>query len=412
MRRHTEGFMKNLTIIPIILILITCFACDTEQKGPSHLDVGTSELNSGRVIDAIQNLKEAEKKEEDKAEPRALLVIAYSHALSPKSSNAARTQRVEPEYKKERAERIAALNTAEINYMVEYLSKKPSIFQADGFQALVDKGTDAAVVLIDQIVNGTYPETQHHFISTIVKIGVDAVDPILNKVTDAAVSDEAKMNLIYMLGEIADKKAVETLKSMDVSTMSLALKMELYTTLYRLGEMGYKSKILAGLKADEVEVRRAAAKAMANLKDVNTRTLIDALKDTDSQVVTDVVKALSVHKTKDAVEPLINIFKGEYSDEAKSEVLKTLTAYAEAGSGLTKGLARKISFLLINKEIKSPTDRVRLVLFLKHNVMVKQLKAAKLLDDLDVQLYDYLENDEESKSVKTQLSELLQKIKK
>ncbi len=401
--------MKNLTIIPIILILLTCFACDTEQKGPSHLDVGTSELNSGRVIDAIQNLKEAEKKEEDKAEPRALLVIAYSHAIS---SKAARTQRVEPEYKKERNERIAALNTAEINKMIEHLSKKQSVFQADGFEALVEKGTDAAVVLIDQIVNATYPEAEHHFISTIVKIGTDAVDPILNKVTDAAVSDEAKMKLIHMLGEIGDKKAVETLKSMDVSIMSLALKMEFYTTLYRLGEMGYKSEILAGLKADEVEVRRAAAKAMANLKDVNTRTLIDALKDTDSQVVTDIVKALSVHKTKDAVEPLINVFKGEYGDEAKSAVLDTFTAYAEVGSSLTKGLARKVSLLLIEKKIKSSTDRARLVQFLKHSTMVKQLKAAKILDNLDLKLHEYLENDEESRLVKNQLNELLEKIKK
>lgn len=412
MRRYTEGFMKNLTIIPIILFLFICFACDTEQKGPSHLDVGTSELNSGRVIDAIQNLKEAEKKEEDKAEPRALLVIAYSHALSANSKNAARTQRVEPEYKKERAERIAALNAAEINKMIEHLSKKRSVFQADGFQALVDKGTDAAVVLIDQIVNGTYPDAEHHFISNIVKIGSDAVDPILNKVTDAEVSEEAKMKLIHMLGEIGDKKAIEKLKSLDVSTMGLALKMELYTTLYRLGEMGYKSEILAGLKADEVEVRRAAAKAMANLKDVNTRTLINALKDSDSQVVTEIVKALSVHKSKDAVDSLINVFKGEYSDEAKSEVLKTLTAYAEAGSGLTKGLARKLSLLLIKKEIKNSTDRVRLVLFLQHSVLVKQLKAAKLLDDLDVQLFEYLENEEEVNSVKTQLHELLSKIRK
>jgi len=359
--------MKNLTIIPIILILFTCFACETEQKGPSHLDVGTSELNGGRVIDAIKNLKQAEKREADRVESRALLVIAYSHALSPKSSNAAKTQRVEPEYKKERAERIAALNTEEINKIIEHLSKKQSVFQADGFQALVDKGTDAAVILIEQIVNGTYPEAQHHFISTIVKIGADAVDPILNKVTDTAVSDEAKMKLIHMLGEIGDKKAVEKLKSMDVSTMSLALKMELFTTLYRLGEKGYKSEILAGLKADEVEVRRAAAKAMANLKDVNTRVLIDTLKDTDSQVVTDITKALSVHKTKDAVDSLVNVFKGEYSAEAKSAVLKTLTTYAEAGSGLTKGLARKLSLLLINKEISDSTDRVRLVQFLKHS---------------------------------------------
>jgi HEAT repeat protein len=400
--------MKNLTIIPLILILFTCLACETEQKGPSHLDVGKAKLiDSGLAIEAIGLLTKAEKKEEDKAEPRALLVIAYSYALE---SGAAKGQGYEQEYKKQRAERIAALNEAEINKMIENLSKRSQV-QQNGFQALAEKGTDAAVVIVDQFCSGAYPEVHDLFISTLVKIGSKAVDPILEKINDVATPAEAKMKLIRVLGEIKDKNTVEKLRSIDITSMTPALKLEVYTTFYRLGETTYKSEILTGLTANEIEMRRAAAKAMKNLKSVNTKSLINALKDTDSQVVTDIAEALSVHKTKDAVEPLIDILKSEHDTDAKEAVLKTLTAYAEAGGDLKKGIGRRIAVLLIDKEVSNSQDRLRLVHFLMHPVLVKQLKAARLLDDLDTKLYEYAEK-EESKLVKTALHDLLELIRK
>jgi HEAT repeat protein len=400
--------MKNLTIIPLILILFTCLACETEQKGPSHLEVGRARLiDSGRAIEAIELLTKAEKKEKDKAEPRALLVIAYSYALE---SGAAQGQGYEQEYKKQRTERIAALNEAEINKMIENLSKRSEV-QQNGFQALAEKGTDAAVVIVDQLCSGAYPEVHDLFISTLVKIGSEAVDPILEKVNDVATPAEAKMKLIRVLGEIKDKNTVEKLRSIDITSMTPALKLEVYTTFYRLGETTYKSEILTGLTANEIEMRRAAAKAMKNLKGVNTKSLINALKDTDSQVVTDIAEALSVHKTKDAVEPLVDILKSEHDTDAKEAVLKTLIAYAEAGGDLKKGIGRRVSVLLIDKEVSNSQDRLRLVHFLMHPVLVKQLKAARLLDDLDTKLYEYAEK-EESKLVKTALHDLLELIRK
>ncbi len=400
--------MKNLKIIPLILILFTCFACDTKQKGPSHLTVGRDKLNNGFAIEAVNYLIEAEKKEEDKAEPRALLVIAYSHGLS---SDVAKTQGLEAEYKKQRTERIAALNEAEINKMIEILSKRSEV-QQDGFQALVEKGTDAAVLLIDNLAKGSYPEIHNNFISALEDMGSKAIDPILDRVTDVEVTPEVKIKLIRVIGEIGDKKAVEKLKSIDMTNIDVALKMAIYTTLYRLGDSSHKSKILIGLTANEVEVRRAAAKSMANLKKVNTATLITALKDGDSQVVTDIAKALAVHKTKNAVEPLVNILKSEHSPDAKKEVLDTLTEYAEIGGELKKGLARRICFLLISKEISNSQTRVRLVHFLKHPVLVKQLKAASLLDGLDSKLYNYVQTDEDSDFVKTEIHDLLNMIRK
>ncbi len=359
------------------------------------------------AVEAIeQHLIQAEKDEVEKAEPRALLVIAYSHALA---SDATKGQDYESEYKRQRAERIAALNEAEMNKMIELLSKQSQV-QQNGFQALVDKGTDAATLLVSHLIAGTYSDAHGHFISILVKMKSDAVDPIINRITDSEIPPAVKMKLIRVLGDIGDKKAVETLKSLDTTNMPAALKMELYTTLYRLGDNKYKTEILTGLTTNDVEVRRAASKAMVNLNNVNTASLIKALKDEDAQVVTNITKALAVHKTKDAVGPLVDVIKSEHSKSATKEVLNTLSAYVEAGGELKKGIARRISLLLIEKEVSSSDVRYMLVSFLTGPDLIKQLKAAKLLDGLDSKLYDYAQ-EEEAEFVKTKLNELLTKIK-
>ena len=409
----TERIMKYFKIIPMMLILFACFACKTQQKGPSHLSVGRASLiQSGLAIEAVDHLTKAEKNEVDRDEARALLIIAYSYALS---TEAAKAQKVEDEYKQQRNERIAALNDAEMTIMIEILSKRSQV-QKDGFQALTDKGAEAAVVILNHYAEGTTPEAHKHFPSILIKMGTEAVDPIMNRITDAAITTENKITLIRVIGEIGDKKAVDKLKPIDLTNMSEAFKLEVYTTLYRLGDSSYQTEILKGLKSDDVDVRRAAAKAMPNLKNVNTNTLINALKDEDFQVVADIAKALAVHKTKDAHQMLLNVFRRTHDPEsedapkAKEAVLNTLATYTEAGGELRKGLARSMALLLISQEVKSDKDRINLANFLKDR-LVTQLKAAMLLDDLETKLYEYTTNVEESDFVKTALHELLRDLR-
>ncbi len=407
--------MKKLTIIPFILLLFICIGCDRKQKGPTHLEVGrTTLIDKGNAVEAINNyLIEAEKKEEDKAEPRALLVIAYSYALE---SGVTRGQTFESEYERQKEQRIAALNDAEMDKMMEILSKRSEV-QQKGFQVFVEKGTDAANVIIKHLVAGTHSEIHNHLTNVLVKMKANAIDPILDSVTDASTPSATKITLIQVLGEIGDKTAIERLKSIDLTDMSAALKMEFYTTLYRLGDSSYKSQILAGLTSDEAEVRRAAAKAMSNLKNINTSSLIKALNDDDQQVVKEIVKALSVHKSKAAVQPLINVLKSENKDDdnveqqsIKQEVLNTLTTYVHAGGELKRGIAKTVAELLINKEISSDNVRLRIVTFLQDDALEKSLKALKLTEDIYNKLYNYSQQ-EESDFVKSALLELLNDIK-
>lgn len=407
--------MKKLTVIPLILFLFICISCDTKQKGPTHLEVGRSTLiDKGNAVEAINNyLLEAEKKEEDKAEPRALLVIAYSHALA---SRATRGQEFESEYERQKEQRIAALNDAEMDKMIEILSKRSEV-QQNGFQVFVEKGTDAAKIIIKHLGEGTYPKIHNHLTNALVKMKSNAVNPILDSIADASTPLTTKMELIHVLGEIGDKTAIERLKSIDMTNMTAALKMEFYTTLYRLGDSSYKSQIVAGLTSDKVEVRRAAAKAMSNLKNINTSSLINALKDNDQQVVMEIVKALAVHKTKAAVQPLVNVLKSESQDDdsevqhsIKQEVLNTLTTYVHAGGELKRGIAKTVAELLINKEISSDNVRLRIVTFLQDDVLKKSLKALKLTEDIYNKLYTYAQQ-EESDFVRKALFDLLEEIK-
>ena len=153
--------MKNYKILALILILITIVGCNTKPKGPSHLSVGKSKLiNSGLALDSISHLKEAEKIDEDQSEARALLVIAYSHGLATKSST--KFLGVKQNFKQERTKRIAAMNEAEISKLIEILSVQSQI-RKTGLNALAEKGTDAAALIVDNIAKNSYPDAHATF---------------------------------------------------------------------------------------------------------------------------------------------------------------------------------------------------------------------------------------------------------
>ena len=129
--------MKKVVIIPLIALLLTSLSCDTKQKGPSNLSVGKSKLiDSGNALEAVGLLEKAEQEEVNKLEPRALLVIAYSHGLA---TGDAASLGVEAKFKNQRSQRIQELTDAEIRQILQILST-PSRVRKAGLQALVDKG--------------------------------------------------------------------------------------------------------------------------------------------------------------------------------------------------------------------------------------------------------------------------------
>ena len=394
--------MKRVVIIPLVVLLLVGVGCDTKQKGPSNLSVGKSKLiDSGNALEAVEHLEKAEQEEVNKLEPRALLVIAYSHGLS---TGSASSHGVEAKFKNQREQRIQELTEAEIKQVLQILSR-PSRVQKDGLQALVDKGPEVSVIILDSLIKGRYPALHENFTEMLIQIGSGGLDSVLAKLTDETTPPAVKVKLVQVLAGIGDAKAIDALKTVQSGTSETGLAMEINTTLYQLGEESYKKDIIAGLSHSDVAVRRAAAKAMVNISDVPSETLIAGLKDTDSEVVASLVKALEVHRDADAVDELVNILIGGLSKDPKQAAINTLDVYGQ--NKLARGLAKRITMLLIGGTVSEADNRLHLVQLLKREPFVKQIQVTELYDNLEFKLYEYQKEEEESELVKTSLKQLL-----
>ena len=394
--------MKKVVIIPLIVLLLAGIGCETKQKGPSNLSVGRSKLiDSGNALEAVDHLEKAEQEEVNKLEPRALLVIAYSHGLS---TGSASSHGVEAKFKNQRAQRIQELTEAEIKQILQILSR-PSRVQKDGLQALVDKGPEASVIILDSLIKGRYPSLHANFMEMLIQMGTDGLDSVLAKLTDEMTSPPVKVKLVQVLAGIGDAKAIDALKTVQSGTSEAGLAMEINTTLYQLGEESYKKDIITGLSHSDVEVRRAAAKAMTNISDIPSETLIAGLKDTDSEVVASLVEALAVHWDADAVDELVSILIGGLSKDPKQAAINTLDVYGQ--NKLARGLAKRITMLLIGGTVSDADNRLHLVQLLKREPFLKQIQVTELYDNLEFRLYEYHKEKEQSELVRTSLKQLL-----
>ena len=394
--------MKQVVIIPLVILLLASFGCETKQKGPSNLSVGRSKLiDSGNALEAVELLEKAELEEVNKLGPRALLLIAYSHGLS---NGSASTYGVEAKFKNQRSQRIQELTDAEIRQILQILST-PSRVQKAGLQALVDKGPETSVIILESLAKGRYPALHANFTEMLVQIGAGSLDLILTKLTDETTPSAIKTKLVQVVAEIGDTEAVDALKALQSGTNDAALAMEINTTLYQLGEASYKKEIIDGLNHSDVAVRRAAAKILVDIEDISPKVLIAGLKDDDSEVIASLVKALAVHQEAAAVDELVNILTGELSKDPKQAAIDTLDIYGQ--QKLTGGLAKRITTLLIGGTVTDPDNRFYLVQLLKREPFLKQIRALESIEGLTSTLYQYHQNKESEVLVKTALKDLL-----
>lgn len=411
-----ENAMKKVLIIPLVVLLLASLGCETKQKGPSNLTVGRSKLiESGNALEAVEHLEKAEQEEGNKLEPRALLVIAYSYGLSTGDANRGGH---EAKFRNQLEQRIEALTEAEMKQILQVLSKRSQVRKA-GLQALVDKGPEATVLILDSLAKGRYPSLHADFTQwMLVDMGSESLDLILARLTDAVTPSALKSKLVQVISEIGDAKAIEALKTLQVDIMEPGLIMEINTTLYQLGEVSYKKDIIAGLNHSDVKVRRAAAKAMVNIKNVSPKTLIAGLKDEDSEVVAALVAALAVHKDAAAVDGLVDVLTSKLvpvTDDngetinPKQAAIETLDLYGQ--NKLARGLAKHITMLLIDGTVSDSNNRYYLVQLLRREPFKKQIKALKTIDDLASKLHEYRDKKEQMALVKDALARLLDEVR-
>ena len=398
--------MKKLLMIPLLLILVAASGCEQKQV-ITQLEVGEKKLlGAGLALEAVENLKRAEIEEGNKTKPRALLAIAYAHGIS---TDMARMQSpgLEAEYKRERDRRVAALTKAEMKVIFQVLDDRHRV-QKDARQILIDRGVDVVPLILENLKKRRYSNLQTDFVEMLKEIGPKAMPQILAAIGDADTPTNVKAKLVRLTGDIGDSSVSAELESIRGSSSSSGLRMEIVTTLYRLGKKEYREKIVAGLGAGDIREQRAAAWAMRHLNDSPTSDMVAALNSSDNRVRLHLVKALEIYPAEIAVRPLVKLLKSDSDNSVKHAVVAALTAHVE--NGLGKGLAVLLIDDLGSGEVADSKDRLRLVQLLKKKAVQKQIKMSPEDMNLEWKIWDYRKSVEQSDMVKDELDYLLQEL--
>ena len=398
--------MKKLVTICLVVAWVVSLGCKRDQIIPELSPGRDKLLLAGLAVESIAHLKRAEIDEKDKAEPRALLLIAYSHALS-KNLAYLKSSNLETEYLNQRNARLKTLNADEIDEIFKVLNERHRV-QKSAQQVLVYKGTPVIPLIIEDFINKRHPNAHKGFEEILTQIGSDGLEQLLTAVNADETPKNVKRRLIRVIGDIGDPVIQEKLETSKKIINDKALLTEINVVLYRLGNKAYKNEIEAGLNSDNVLVRQAAARSMVLLNKPATSKLIEALKDTDDQVRRDIVKALREHVDANAVDNLVHILTNSSSGKTKQLAVNTLEYYAE--KGLTDGLAPRLINLLTKTEITNHEDRIRIVQLMSTPVLVKEIEAADPFDNLPATIYDYYETKEKNDLVKSELNTLLNEL--
>lgn len=400
--------MKKFSTLLMFLVLAVAIGCDQEQP-ITQLEVGREKLlGAGLSIEAVEHLKLAEAREakttSEKVEPRALLLIAYSHALL---IGDAKMQHLESEYQQARSARIGTLRDVEMKKMIQLLSERHRTQEAT-MQILVDKGSAAVPVLIEYIGIRRYLSIRNDLIDMLYQIGSAGIDQIAAELSDAGTSPEMKVILTQLAGRINDPRAIPALEAIQ-SESTPGLRMEINIALYNLGREEYRTQIIAGLSDNEVAVRRAAAQAMLRLDDPPVAELVKALSDSDAQVRMYAGQTLEKYPDEQAIDRLVEIVTNDADEGAKEAAAKALIVHA--GQDYGKQLARRLIQSL--PDVSDPKDRIRIVLVLKKAALTEQIKnAPKAHDDnIELELFLYFNSEEQNDMVKEELSMLLNNLR-
>ena len=393
--------MKQILTILLLIGVVVSFGCQQEQV-ITQLEVGRSKLlDAGLSLEAVGHLENAENEEENKVEPRALLLLAYSNAIS---TGAARTHNVEARYKSERERRVGELSEYEMKRILQILGERHRV-QKDAMQVLVDKGAPAVPFILEDLVKNRYRNVHGDFVQILEDIGSPAISDLLKGAGDSNTPSAVKIQLVRIIGDIGDSAAVAGLQTLHNATVDAGLKMEINTALYLLGNEGAESKIVEGLSDEDAVVRRAAAKSMMFLKEHPADKMVKALGDSDDVVRMDIAKALQKYPDASAVDGLVAILTDSGSLNTKQAALNTLNHYAE--NGFADGLAGRLIILLANPEVTDHEDRLRIVQLLKKPALIKQIQEADQYDNLPHKLDVYFRETETNDMVKEVLNELL-----
>ena len=390
--------MKQVLTLVAVMVMIFGVGCDQNSKIVTDMELGRDYLNgSGSLNDAVRHLKKAKETEQNPTEARVLLAVAYFYGLSTGDATALGKT---TEYERDGKALASSLGSAELQAILDLLTERHR-YHKGAMDAIVAAGSNSVPVLVDAFATSLYTKIQGEVEEILIRLGQNDITSIVNELGDSRLTEARKIKLVRVIGKINNLSSKQKLVSFRGDT-SGALQMEVDATLYQLGEKEYRSGLITGLSSSDLEERRVAARAMSFIDESPTDDILKAMKDDDVQVRLHSVNALALHPAKTALDPVLNLLVSDPDVSVKQAATAAAIEHIEKGYG--KGLAKRLVNMV--KELENPDDRLRVIKLIRTDRIRNQIKVNKF-ENLEYQIYEYMEGKEQNEMVKRELNFLL-----
>ena len=390
--------MKQVLTLVAVMMMIFGVGCDQSNKIVTDMELGRDYLNgSGSLNDAVRHLKKAKETEQNPTEARVLLAVAYFYGLSTGDATALGKT---TEYERDGKALASSLGSAELQAILDLMTERHR-YHKGAMDAIVAAGSNSVPVLVDAFATSLYTKIQGEVEEMLIRLGENDITSIVNELGDSRLTEARKIKLVRVIGKINNLSSKQKLVSFRGST-SGALQMEVDATLYRLGEKEYRSGLITGLSSSDLEERRVAARAMSLVDESPTDDILKTMKDNDVQVRLHSVNALALHPAKTALDPVLNLLVSDPDVSVKQAATAAAIEHIEKGYG--KGLAKRLVNMV--KELENPDDRLRVIKLIRTDRIRNQIKVNKF-ENLEYQIYEYMEGKEQNEMVKRELNFLL-----
>jgi HEAT repeat protein len=390
--------MKQVLILVAVMVMIFSIGCDQSNKIVTDMELGRDYLNgSGSLNDAVRHLKKAKDTEQNPTEARVLLAVAYFYGLSTGDAIALGQA---TEYKRDGQALASSLGDAELQAILDLLTERRR-YHKGAMDAIVAAGGNAVPVLVSAFATSLYTKIQGEVEEMLLRLGQKDIIPIVDELENLSLTEARKIKLVRVIGKINNLSSKQKLVSFRGDT-SGALQMEVDATLYQLGEKEYRSGLITGLSSSDLEERRVAARAMSLVDESPTDDILKTMKDDDVLVRLHSVNALALHPSKTALDPVLNLLVSDPDVSVKQAATAAAIEHIEKGYG--KGLAKRLVNMV--KELENPDDRLRVIKLIRTDRIRNQIKINKF-ENLEYQIYEYMEGKEQNEMVKRELNFLL-----
>ena len=390
--------MKQVLTLVAVMVMIFGVGCDQSNKIVTDMELGRDYLNgSGSLNDAVRHLKKAKETEQNPTEARVLLAVAYFYGLSTGDATALGKT---TEYERDGKALASSLGSAELQAILDLLTERHR-YHKGAMDAIVAAGSNAVPVLVNAFSTSLYTKIQSEVEEMLIRLGQKDIASIVNELGDSSLTEARKIKLVRVIGKIKNLSSKQKLESFRESA-SGALQMEVEATLYQLGEKEYRSGLIKGLSSGNLEKRRIAARAMSLVDKSPTDDILKAMKDDDVQVRLHSVNALALHPAKTALDPVLNLLVSDPDINIKQAATAAAIEHIDKGYG--KGLAKRLVNMV--KELENPDDRLRVIKLIRTDRIRNQIKINKF-ENLEYQIYEYMEGKEQNEMVKRELNFLL-----